>query len=133
MTAIVYSNLQSIPPCDGVNLIVGSTVSDRASQIIMADSSGWWTTERGLLPNLIRREKIQETTPFIVLANPEGIVYEFTYADIENASNRAAWLLEKATTPDEEKVFYMGRMDLRYLIWAIAAMKAGKCVSCTPP
>lgn len=99
----------------------------------MANSNGWWTTERGLLPNLIRREKIQQTTPFIVLANPEGVVYEFTYADIENASNRAAWLLEKTLAPDEEKVLYMGRMDLRYFIWAIAAMKAGKCVSfCIP-
>ncbi|KAJ4419465.1 putative NRPS-like protein biosynthetic cluster [Gnomoniopsis sp. IMI 355080] len=99
----------------------------------MENSNDWWTTERGLLPNLIRREKVQQKTPFIVLANPEGIVYEFTHADIENASNRAAWLLEKTLAPDEEKVLYMGRMDLRYLIWAIAAMKAGKCVILPSP
>lgn len=95
----------------------------------MAEFNSWCTTERGLLPNLIRREKIHQKEPFIVLANPEGIVHEYTYADIENASNRAAWFLEKTMAPEEEKVFYMGRMDLRYYVWMIAAMKAGKCVS----
>lgn len=93
----------------------------------MAESNGWWNTERGLFPNLLR-SKVRDTTPFIVLAGPEGIDYEFTYADIENASNRAAWLLEETVPPEEDKVLYMGRMDLRYFIWTIAAMKTGKCV-----
>lgn len=88
----------------------------------------WWTTEKGLLPNFIKRERINQTEPFFVVANPEGIALELSYADIDNAANRAAWFLSKNLAQDEEKFFYMGRMDLRYYIWALAAMKAGKCV-----
>ncbi|CAN8105530.1 unnamed protein product [Discula destructiva] len=71
---------------------------------------------------------MHETDPFLIIASPEGIVNEFTFADIENASNRAAWLLTETLAADEEKVFYMGRMDMRYFIWMLAAMKAGKCI-----
>lgn len=42
----------------------------------------WWTTERGLLPNLIRNERVHNTAPLLVLASPEGIVNEYTYADM---------------------------------------------------
>lgn len=92
----------------------------------MAES--WWTTERGLLPNFIK-QKAAQTTPFFVLASPERVVDQFTYADIDNLTNRAAWFLRNTLGEDEEKFFYMGRTDLRYFIWVIAAMKAGKCVS----
>lgn len=88
----------------------------------------WWSTEKGLLPNFIKRERINQTEPFFVVANPEVIALELSYADIDNAANRAAWFLSKNLAQDEEKFFYMGRMDLRYYIWALAAMKSGKCV-----
>lgn len=88
----------------------------------------WWTTEKGLLPNFIKRERLNQTEPFFVVANPEGVVLELSYADVDNAANRAAWFLSKNLAQEEEKFFYMGRMDLRYYIWALGAMKAGKCV-----
>lgn len=91
-------------------------------------SEAWWTTEKGLLPNFIKRERINQTDPFFVVANPEAVVLELSYADVDNAANRAAWFLSKNLAQDEEKFFYMGRMDLRYYIWALGAMKAGKCV-----
>lgn len=62
------------------------------------------------------------------MTNPESVVLELSYADVDNAANRAAWFLSKNMAQDEEKFFYMGRMDLRYYIWALGAMKAGKCV-----
>lgn len=96
---------------------------------MVEQAQSWWTTERGLLPNLIKKERLTQTTPIFVLASPEGIVEQFTYADVENLTNRAAWFLRNALDEDEEKFFYMGRGDLRYYIWVIAAMKAGKCVS----
>ncbi|KAI3395952.1 hypothetical protein diail_663 [Diaporthe ilicicola] len=96
-------------------------------------SEQWWTTEKGLLPNFIKRERLNRTEPFFVVANPEAIVLELSYADVDNAANRAAWFLSKTLGQDEDKVFYMGRMDLRYYMWALGAMKAGKCVVMPSP
>lgn len=94
-------------------------------------SGTWWSTEKGLLPNFIKRERLNQTEPFFMVVSPEGVVLELSYADVDNAANRAAWFLSNNLAQDEEKVFYMGRMDLRYYIWALGAMKAGKCVSPT--
>ncbi|ROV99471.1 hypothetical protein VMCG_06316 [Cytospora schulzeri] len=91
-----------------------------------------WTTERGLLPNIIK-QRISQPEPFFVFATPEGETEELTFADIDNASNRAAWFLSKNLTEDEEKFYYMGRMDIRYFIWVLAAMKSGKCVVMPSP
>lgn len=93
----------------------------------------WWTTEKGLLPNFIKRERINQTEPFFVVTNPESVDLELSYADVDNAANRAAWFLSKNLAKDEEKFFYMGRMDLRYYIWALGAMKAGKCAVLPSP
>lgn len=90
-----------------------------------------WTTERGLLPNIVK-QRISQPEPFLVFATPEGELEELTFADIDNASNRAAWFLTKNLAQDEEKFYYMGRMDIRYFIWVLAAMKTGKCVSKSP-
>ena len=87
-----------------------------------------WTTERGLLPNIVK-ERRSQTEPFLVISGPKGVVEEVTFAQLDNASNRAAWFLSKNLDKDEDKFFYMGRMDVRYPIWALGAMKAGKCVS----
>lgn len=48
----------------------------------MVDRFDWETTERGLLPNLIRNKLVQITAPFLILASPEGVVDEFTFADL---------------------------------------------------
>lgn len=90
-----------------------------------------WTSERGLLPRIIK-QRIGQQDPFLVLITPEGEREELTFADIDNASNRAAWFLTKNLAEDEQKFYYMGRMDIRYFIWVLAAMKTGKCVSTTP-
>lgn len=97
----------------------------------MSSSSSSWTTENGLLPNLIKQRKSQ-VEPYFVFANAEGITEELTFTDIDNASDRAAWFLTKNLAEDEKKFFYMGRMDIRYFIWVLAAMKTGKCVSEDP-
>ncbi|ROW05088.1 hypothetical protein VSDG_00583 [Cytospora chrysosperma] len=91
-----------------------------------------WTTERGLLPNIVK-QRISQPEPFLVFATPEGELEELTFADIDNASNRAAWFLTKNLAQDEEKFYYMGRMDIRYFIWVLAAMKTGKCVVVPSP
>lgn len=84
------------------------------------------------MPNFIKRERMGWTNPFLVVADAEGIVDELTFADIDNATNRAAWFLSQNLAQDEDKFYYMGRLDLRYYIWLFAAMKAGKCVSALP-
>ncbi|ROW14073.1 hypothetical protein VPNG_04087 [Cytospora leucostoma] len=89
-------------------------------------ASQWWTTENGLLPNVIKQRKSQ-VEPYFVFANAEGITEELTFTDIDNASDRAAWFLTKNLAEDEKKFFYMGRVDIRYFIWVVAAMKTGKC------
>ncbi|KUI69090.1 Linear gramicidin synthase subunit D [Cytospora mali] len=92
-----------------------------------------WTTERGLLPNIIKQRRSQ-TEPFFRFVSPEeGVVEALTFTDIDNASNRAAWFLSKNLAHDEEKFFYMGRMDIRYFVWILAAMKAGKCAVVPSP
>lgn len=89
-----------------------------------------YTTETGLLPNVIKQRKSQ-VEPFFIFADAEGQTEEITFADIDNASNRAAWFLTKNLAEDEVKFYYMGRMDIRYFVWVVAAMKTGKCVSTT--
>lgn len=97
---------------------------------VLQDSiDSWWTTERGLLPNLIRRERLNLKAPFLTLAGPHGIEAEYTYADFNNFANRAAWFLQDHLEKDEAKFYYMGRLDVRYYVWVFAAMKLGKCVS----
>lgn len=88
----------------------------------------WWTTERGLLPNLIRRERLHLQPPFLTLVGPDGILAAYTYADLDNFANRAAWFLQRHLEHDEARFYYMGRLDVRYYVWLLAAMKMGKCV-----
>lgn len=78
-----------------------------------------------LWPNAIRSRAAQ-SRPYAKVVNVNGEVQDVTFADLENASNRAAWFLDQ-NCPDTMFV-YMGPSDLRYLVWSIAAMKTGKCV-----
>ncbi|KAI0466999.1 acetyl-CoA synthetase-like protein [Xylaria cf. heliscus] len=81
------------------------------------------TTEY-LLPNAIRRQ-CGKSKPYATIVGIHGVLQAVSYADLENFSNRASWILEKIPS---DKVLYMGPNDIRYVIWLVAAMKTGKCV-----
>jgi acyl-coenzyme A synthetase/AMP-(fatty) acid ligase len=85
-----------------------------------------WTTE-DLFPNVIRRMSAR-AKPYARVVSPDGTLEDITFANLDNASNRAAWFLDRMLDKDEETVYYMGRSDIRYVVWVLAAMKAGKCV-----
>ncbi|KAI1633994.1 hypothetical protein F4809DRAFT_652207 [Biscogniauxia mediterranea] len=84
-----------------------------------------------LYPNAIRRQ-LSRTRPFATIVSVDGTCQDLSYAQLENVTNRAAWFLDRYL-PQDEKVFYMGPNDIRYLIWVLAAMKTGKCVLCPSP
>ncbi|KAI8635594.1 acetyl-CoA synthetase-like protein [Xylariaceae sp. FL1651] len=90
-----------------------------------------WATD-DLCPNIIRRLRTR-TRPFVSVVSPDGQLEHLSVEDLHNASNRAAWFLSQSLEEDEEKCFYMGPNDVRYLIWILGAMKAGKCVICPSP
>ncbi|KAH7304017.1 hypothetical protein B0I35DRAFT_153685 [Stachybotrys elegans] len=80
-------------------------------------------TTDNLWPNAI---KSRLGKPYAVIVSPDGQLESFGFADLENASNRAAWFLEENCK--DGMFFYMGPSDLRYMVWVLAAMKTGKCV-----
>lgn len=82
-------------------------------------------TTQDLIPNIIRRKKSRER-PYAIIAGIDGSRQVVTFADLENWSNRAALFLDKLPG---KQVLYMGPNDIRYALWAIAAIKTGKCVS----
>ncbi|KAI0189651.1 hypothetical protein F4808DRAFT_34080 [Astrocystis sublimbata] len=90
-----------------------------------------WTTD-DLLPNVVERLR-KRKRPFVSVVAPDGRLENLSVEDIHNASNRAAWFLHRHLQTHEEKFFYMGPNDVRYVIWTLAAMKAGKCVVCPSP
>lgn len=89
-------------------------------------SSALRTTEN-LWPNAIR-SRVSRVKPFATVVSPDGQLEHISFFDLENASNRAAWFLDQ-NCADNDVFFYMGPSDIRYLIWTLAAMKTGKCVS----
>ncbi|KAI0872127.1 hypothetical protein GGS24DRAFT_491690 [Hypoxylon argillaceum] len=90
-----------------------------------------WTTD-DLLLNLIQKLR-KRTRPFVSVVSPDGGLEHLSVDDVYNASNRAAWFLHRHLARDEEKFFYMGPNDIRYVIWILGAMKSGKCVVCPSP
>ncbi|KAI1346217.1 hypothetical protein F5Y01DRAFT_298319 [Xylaria sp. FL0043] len=91
----------------------------------------YWTTDE-LFPNYLRRIRTR-TRPFVSVVSPDGELQHISVEDVHNASNRAAWFLHRNLGSDEEKFLYMGPNDIRYLIWILGAMKAGKCAICPSP
>ncbi|KAI3317133.1 hypothetical protein HD806DRAFT_551096 [Xylariaceae sp. AK1471] len=81
-------------------------------------------TTQDLIPNVIRRQK-GRSRPYATIVGVDGSRQVVTFADLENWSNRAAWFLDKLPG---QQVLYMGPNDIRYALWAIAAIKTGKCV-----
>jgi acyl-coenzyme A synthetase/AMP-(fatty) acid ligase len=79
-----------------------------------------------LWPNAIR-SRVAETRPYAKVVSVDGKIQDVTFADLENASNRAAKFLEQNCP--EDIFVYMGPSDLRYVIWVLGAMKTGKCVN----
>ncbi|GAW26226.1 putative nrps-like enzyme [Rosellinia necatrix] len=88
-----------------------------------------WATDH-LLPNIVQRLR-KRTRPFVSVVAPDRELEHISVDDLHHASNRAAWFLHRNLERDEERFLYMGPSDIRYLIWTLASMKAGKCVS--PP
>ncbi|KAI5867331.1 acetyl-CoA synthetase-like protein [Durotheca rogersii] len=80
-----------------------------------------------LVPDIVRR-RISQTRPLIIISHPNREPIRVTYAVLDNAVNRAAWFLEQNLSADEETFIWMSQSDVRYLIWALAAMKTGKAV-----
>ncbi|KAI0429337.1 hypothetical protein F5Y09DRAFT_331905 [Xylaria sp. FL1042] len=91
----------------------------------------YWTTDE-LLPNYLQRIRTR-TRPFVSVVAPDGDLQHISVEELLNASNRAAWFLHRNLGRDEEKFLYMGSNDIRYLIWIVGAMKAGKCAICPSP
>ncbi|KAI8946458.1 hypothetical protein F4801DRAFT_564632 [Xylaria longipes] len=90
-----------------------------------------WETD-DLLPNVIQRLR-KRTRPFVSVVTPDGGLEHLSIEDLHNASNRAAWFLHRNLEKDDERFFYMGHNDIRYLIWILGAMKSGKCAVCPSP
>lgn len=86
-----------------------------------------FATTDNLLPNAIRRRQRRARPYAVVVGTEKSGRQNVSFSDLENSSNRAAWLLAERVAG--EKVLYMGPNDIRYLIWVIAAAKTGKCVS----
>ncbi|KAI0509753.1 hypothetical protein F5B22DRAFT_615931 [Xylaria bambusicola] len=83
------------------------------------------TTER-LIPNVVKR-KAAEGQRFATIVNADGKQQHLSYHDLDNASSRAAWFIEQ-NLKGQDKFFYMGSNDIRYVVWVLAAMKTRKCV-----
>ncbi|KAI1741725.1 hypothetical protein F4680DRAFT_414841 [Xylaria scruposa] len=90
-----------------------------------------WSTD-DLLLNIIQRFR-ERTRPLVSVVTPDGGLEHLSVEDLYNASNRAAWFLHHNLEKDDERFFYMGPNDIRYLIWVLGAMKVGKCVVCPSP
>ncbi|KAI1816876.1 hypothetical protein GGS20DRAFT_575231 [Poronia punctata] len=88
-------------------------------------------TTQELIPNRIRRLQAREQPYATILkvdgdGDGDGDVQHLTLRGLEVASNKAAWFLDENV--QEEKFFYMGPSDIRYVVWVLAAMKTRKCV-----
>lgn len=83
-------------------------------------------TTDNLLPNVIRRHQYRARR-YATIVGIDGAQQDVSFSDLGNSSNRAAWFLAEKVA--DENVFYMEPNDIRYLIWVIAAIKTGKCVS----
>ncbi|KAI1772877.1 acetyl-CoA synthetase-like protein [Hypoxylon cercidicola] len=78
-----------------------------------------------LIPHVVKR-RINQTRPLMKISHPDHDPVEVTFAVLDNAVNRAAWFLVENLAEDEETFIWMSQSDVRYIIWAIAAMKTGK-------
>ncbi|RYO98173.1 hypothetical protein DL766_005198 [Monosporascus sp. MC13-8B] len=74
----------------------------------------------------ILRDRQSRQRPVFAIVDSNGERREFSFADVERASNRAAWFLHREQF---DKFAYMGPNDIRYTLWALAAMKTGKCIT----
>ncbi|KAI3320299.1 acetyl-CoA synthetase-like protein [Xylariaceae sp. AK1471] len=74
----------------------------------------WWITD-DLCPNIVRRLR-ERTRPFVSIVSPDGRLEHISVKDLHDASDRAAWFLFRNLKKDEERFFYMGPNDIRYLV-----------------
>ncbi|KAI0024878.1 hypothetical protein F4780DRAFT_794022 [Xylariomycetidae sp. FL0641] len=88
-------------------------------------------TTKALLPNTLKHRQAR-VRPYATIVDADGKCHDLTFGDIDNASNRAAWFLDRALK-GEEKFIYKGPNDVRTLIWALAAMKTCKCAVFSMP
>ncbi|KAI0479449.1 hypothetical protein GGR56DRAFT_378745 [Xylariaceae sp. FL0804] len=78
-----------------------------------------------LIPNVIKRRQRDQARPYAVVLSSNGARQQVDFEDLENCSNRAAWLLDSLPGC---QVLYMGPSDVRYAIWLIAAIKTGRSI-----
>ncbi|KAI1076050.1 acetyl-CoA synthetase-like protein [Whalleya microplaca] len=77
------------------------------------------------IPALIKR-RIGESRPFLVISHPHRDPIKVTFATLDNAINRAAWFISESLPQDEDTFIWMSQSDVRYIVWALAAIKTGK-------
>jgi acyl-coenzyme A synthetase/AMP-(fatty) acid ligase len=93
---------------------------------------------RRLIPQLV--DEIAFTDPERVFASvPKSSNLDDGYQDVSynafaRAVNRCAWFLEKelGRSQDQTTLFYIGPLDLRYLVIILGAVKTGHLVYYTP-
>jgi acyl-coenzyme A synthetase/AMP-(fatty) acid ligase len=71
-------------------------------------------------------QRLASERPWATVVSISGAVRALTYDDLENASNRLAWILSEKST--EKDIMYIGPNDVRFVIWVMAAARTGKCV-----
>ncbi|KAI1173535.1 hypothetical protein F4777DRAFT_557650 [Nemania sp. FL0916] len=113
--AVVPRLCQSFPPHP----------NEKRMLVCSIDRGIMWTTD-DLLPNLIQKLR-NRARPLITVVTPDGGLEHLSVEEVHNAANRAAWFLHGRLESTDEKFFYMGPNDARYLIWVLGAMKLGKC------
>jgi hypothetical protein len=92
---------------------------------------------RRLIPKLIDEIACSDPQrPFVSVPRSSDVQegYEdISYSEFAKAVNRCSWWIEKELGRDEESqtLFYIGPLDLRYLVVLLAAAKTGHIVS--PP
>lgn len=101
----------------------------------MASHPDVTTLGRRLVPHIIdERARIGYEKPYALYPrdrDPTKGFRNISYSQIANAINRASWWLQDILRNEEKKensFVYLGPNDLRYVILAVAAMKADRKV-----
>ncbi|KAF8187031.1 hypothetical protein K438DRAFT_1835504 [Mycena galopus ATCC 62051] len=94
----------------------------------MSDKLG----RRDLLPVLLE-EKVNSARPYGLVCHPTLGNQQVSFAKLNNAVNRASWFLKENLPSGAGRFTWMGKMDLRYFVFVLAAAKAGKMAIIASP
>ena len=76
---------------------------------------------------LIVRDSVGLERPFSLVAFPDRKPEVVSFNRLNNAVNRAAWFLQEKLS-DVKLFVWMGKNDVRYVVWMLAAATTGKIV-----